>query len=306
MTVFVLGSLNIDLVATVERMPNPGETVSGSSFNTFIGGKGLNQAVACARAGAKVIMLGAVGDDLNGVELIKALQVDGISDKYISYKRSVSGVALIEIDSVGENRIVVIPGANGQLIPTDIPGEIFEGTTAGYLMAQLETPIETVIDVFRRAKGAEFFTVLNPAPAQKLDTELLSLTDLIIPNQFEAELLTGVKVVDQASAIQAGNVLLSQGVGNVIVTLGEDGAVFISASESFHQPAFLVHVIDTTGAGDTFCGSLVSQISEGKSMKEAIQYAAASAGLSTTKAGAVPSIPSAAEVSSILQGGQDA
>jgi len=300
MTVYVLGSLNIDLVSTVARMPNPGETVSGTSFKTYIGGKGLNQAVGCSRAGAKVIMLGAVGDDGYGKELINALAADGISDKYISHKDGASGVAVIETDATGQNRIVVIPGANGQLTPADIPEEVFKDISAQYLIAQLETPIRTVTDAFKRAKEVGFTTALNPAPAQKLSPELLSHVDLLTPNQFEAELLTGIKVTDHQSAIKAGQALLAQGVKQVIVTLGEDGAMFVSREENFHQPAFTVTVVDTTGAGDTFCGGLIAKLSEGMNMKEAIRYATAAAGLSTTRAGAVPSIPRLNEVAQLL------
>jgi len=300
MTVYVLGSLNIDLVSTVERMPNPGETVSGTSFKTYIGGKGLNQAVGCSRAGAKVIMLGAVGDDGYGKELIEALAADNISDKYISHKNGASGVAVIETDATGQNRIVVIPGANGQLTSADISEEVFKDSTAKYLIAQLETPIMTVVDAFKRAKEVGLTTALNPAPAQKLSLELLSYLDLITPNQFEAELLTGIKVTDHQSAIKAGQALLAQGVKQVIVTLGEDGAMFVSHDENFHQPAFTVTVVDTTGAGDTFCGGLIAKLSEGMNMKDAIRYATAAAGLSTTKAGAVPSIPRSTEVAQLL------
>jgi len=300
MTVYVLGSLNIDLVSTVARMPNPGETVSGTSFKTYIGGKGLNQAVGCSRAGATVIMLGAVGEDGYGKELIDALAADGISDKYISHKDGASGVAVIETDATGQNRIVVIPGANGQLTPADIPEEVFKDISAKYLIAQLETPITTVTDAFKRAKEVGFTTALNPAPAQKLSPELLSHVDLLTPNQFEAELLTGIKVTDHQSAIKAGQALLAQGVKQVIVTLGEDGAMFVSREENFHQPAFTVTVVDTTGAGDTFCGGLIAKLSEGMNMKEAIRYATAAAGLSTTRAGAVPSIPRLNEVAQLL------
>jgi ribokinase len=245
-------------------------------------------------------MLGAVGDDGYGKELIDALAADGISDKYISHKDGASGVAVIETDATGQNRIVVIPGANGQLTPADIPEEVFKDISAKYLIAQLETPITTVTDAFKRAKEVGFTTALNPAPAQKLSPELLSHVDLLTPNQFEAELLTGIKVTDHQSAIKAGQALLAQGVKQVIVTLGEDGAMFVSREENFHQPAFTVTVVDTTGAGDTFCGGLIAKLSEGMNMKEAIRYATAAAGLSTTRAGAVPSIPRSNEVAQLL------
>jgi ribokinase len=245
-------------------------------------------------------MLGAVGDDGYGKELIEALAADNISDKYISHKNGASGVAVIETDATGQNRIVVIPGANGQLTSADISEEVFKDSTAKYLIAQLETPIMTVVDAFKRAKEVGLTTALNPAPAQKLSLELLSYLDLITPNQFEAELLTGIKVTDHQSAIKAGQALLAQGVKQVIVTLGEDGAMFVSHDENFHQPAFTVTVVDTTGAGDTFCGGLIAKLSEGMNMKDAIRYATAAAGLSTTKAGAVPSIPRSTEVAQLL------
>lgn len=297
MTVFVLGSLNIDLVSTVDRMPKPGETVTGSSFATYIGGKGLNQAVGCSRAGAEMEMIGAVGDDSFGDELLLALKLAGISNQYIARKVGPSGVAVIEIDAKAENRIIVIPGANGQLAPTDIPAHIFADGKKHFLLTQLEIPIATVRQAFIRAKAAGFTIALNPAPAQPLPPEILELIDIIIPNQYEAELLTGIKVIDHKSALLAGEALLVQGVKEVVLTLGEEGAMYISKNEKFHQAAISVVAVDTTAAGDTFCGALIAKLSQGVDMRAALSYASVAAGLSTTITGALPSIPTSFEVS---------
>ena len=298
--VYVLGSLNIDLVSTMERMPLIGETVIGQSFDIFIGGKGLNQAVSCARAGAKITMLGAIGSDDYGTQLLVALNSEKIESKYIVKKEGTSGVAIIDVDNSGQNRIIVVPGANGLLSLQDIPSDIFSEKKINVVLAQLEIPIQLVQKVFELSKSAGIQTILNPAPAQPLPKELLAATDMIIPNQFEAETLTGVRVSDQPTAERAGRILIEQGVREVIITLGDSGSLYISESEVIFQPAFKVSTIDTTAAGDSYCGALVAMLSDRKTRVEAMRFASAAGALTTTKRGAIASIPEYQEILSLL------
>jgi len=280
--VCVVGSANLDLVATTARLPEPGETVMGDSYAEHPGGKGLNQAVAAARAGATTAFVGAVGDDDAGRRSRAAMEIDGIDASRCATLDGVpTGRALIGVSAGGDNSIIVVAGANAGVVADDLPD-------AQVVLAQLEVPLVAVEAAFEIARQRSATTILNPAPAQELDATLLALCDIVVPNEHEIELLGGVAR------------LLALGVGAVVVTLGSRGAVV-------HSPAGVVHVdpcevrsIDTTGAGDTFCGSLAARIALGDALAEALAYASAAAALSTTRAGAVPSIPHAAEVRDLM------
>jgi ribokinase len=286
MKVLVVGSLNMDLVVNLKRMPNPGETVLGETFSTFAGGKGLNQAVATSRAGAQVRMIGALGDD----PYAKVLRE--VMDQEVSGS---SGTAVIEVDESGQNRIVVIAGANGKLKS----GNFVPESEEKILLAQLESPINELEEIFRAAKKSGYKTVLNPAPAMKLAPTFLAEIDLLIPNEHEAAILTGITVTDFESAEKAARALIAQGVAEVIITMAEKGAIYVSSDKVIKQPAYKVSPIDTTAAGDAFCGGLVSELARGKDMESALKFAAAAGGLATTKSGATPSLPTENEIRSL-------
>jgi len=285
----------MDLVVNLKRMPNPGETVVGENFSTFAGGKGLNQAVATARAGAKVRMIGALGDDPYAKVLRDVMDLEKINHSGVVEVSGSSGTAIIEVDETGQNRIVVIAGANGKLKS----GNFTPVSEEKILLAQLESPISELEEIFRTAKKHGYKTVLNPAPAMKLAPSFLSEIDLLIPNEHEAALLTGIAVNDLSSAETAARQLISQGVNEVIITLAEKGAIYVSNEQVIKQPAYKVSPIDTTAAGDAFCGGLVSELARGEDMATALKFAAAAGGLATTKSGATPSLPTENEIRSL-------
>jgi len=284
--VVVVGSANLDLVARTLRLPGPGETVLGSDFAQHPGGKGLNQAVAAARAGATVAFVGAVGDDDAGRSLRTVVANEGIG---VSGLRVVDGVAtgraVITVDDSGENSIVVIPGANARVHVDVLPVAIVA-------LAQLEVPVATVIAAFAAARSAGSRTILNPAPVpvDGLSDELLSLCDIVVPNEHEVELLGGV------------DRLLARGVGAVVVTKGAAGVTVAEAPDAatWSVDAFEVDPVDTTGAGDAFCGALAARLAAGDDLRSAVRYAAAGGALATTNAGAVPSLPRAADIERLL------
>ena len=280
MGVLLIGSLNIDLVSRVETMVKPGETIMGKDFQTFPGGKGLNQAVAAARAGGEVTMVGVLGTDSNSQVIRRLMKDEKIDQSFVSEVDGVCGTAIIEVDSSGQNRIIVIAGANSKLKAKNVD--------------------EKALSSIKEAKEVEFFTILNPAPAAALSNSFVSYVDLLIPNQFEAETLTGIRVSDEASAIEAGKKLMATGIGSVLITLGGDGSLLITKDGSQHFPAFSVSPIDTTAAGDAFCGALATSLSKGVSLQDAIPFASAAGALATTKTGATPSLPTASEISSML------
>jgi len=280
--VCVIGSANLDLVATTDRLPGPGETVLGSDFAEHPGGKGLNQAVAAARAGARTAFVGAVGDDDAGRRLLGVMAGDGIDAMRVADAGTVpTGRALIGVSSAGENSIIVVPGANATVAIESIP-------TATVVLAQLEVPLEAVVRAFELARACGATTVLNPAPARPLEPALLALCDVVVPNEHEAELLGGV------------GALLAAGARAVVVTLGANGAALHTADGVSMVSPFAVDAIDTTGAGDTFCGSLSARLALGEPIDVALRYASAAAALSTTRRGAVPSVPRADEVAAML------
>jgi ribokinase len=286
--VAVVGSVNLDLVATTARLPGPGETVSGTSYSEHAGGKGLNQAIAAARSGARVALVAAVGDDDAGRTLRSMAAADGVDVTTVSVvDGEATGRALITVDEHAENSIVVVAGANA-LLRADV------APRARVLIAQLEVPIEQVTTAFRRARQDGARTILNPAPAQVLPDELARLCDIVVPNEHEADLIGGVPA------------LLHQGVSAVVTTLGAAGVVVTESIdgviETWSEPAVEVTPVDTTGAGDAFCGALAARLAAGDDLRDAVRYAAAAGALATTVAGAVPSLPHADAVLAVVTG----
>jgi ribokinase len=301
MGVIVVGSLNIDLVVHLERMPNPGETLHGKTFHTYPGGKGLNQAVAAARSSAATSMIGVLGTDPYSDSLRGVLDTESINSELVATIEGPCGTAVIEVDSAGQNRIVVIPGANAELDASKVldqsVGVLRPGTV---VVTQLESPANQLTKIFQHAQSAGCLTILNPAPASELSADFLRAIDILIPNQFEAELLTGIEVSDQISAAFAARALIEQGVKAVIVTLGSAGAIYVSQSEEIYQPAFAVVPIDTTAAGDAFCGAFAAELERGAPIASALRYGCGAGALATTAHGAVPSIPIENDIRALL------
>ncbi|KGQ28824.1 ribokinase [Gallibacterium anatis] len=297
----VLGSINADHVIQVPHFPQPGETLSGQNYHIVYGGKGANQAVAAARLGAKVDFIACIGEDKIGLEMKQAFQKDGINtDSIATIQGETTGIAMIQVADSGENSIVISAGANAHLT-TDIVDKFKQKILdADTLLMQLETPLDAIIYATKIAKQAGKHTVLNPAPAKVLPDELLAQLTMITPNETEAEVLTGVKVVDEQSAAQAAAVFHQKGVAIVLITLGAKG-VFISHNALQKIiPGFRVQAKDTTAAGDTFNGALVTALLEQKSLEESIQFAHAAAAISVTRFGAQTSIPSRQETLDFL------
>jgi ribokinase len=302
----VVGSLNMDLVVRSPRHPEPGETIIGGEFRTIPGGKGANQAVAAARLGAQVEMVGRVGADGFGNDLLANLHAVGVDTTHVKQdSEASSGVALIVVDAKGQNTIVVASGANMGLTEEDVnaAASAFEGAAA--ILLQLESPLPVVACAASLARERGVHVILNPAPARLLDADMLALVDYLIPNESEATLLTGIKVRDSRSRKRAAGKLLKQGVGAVILTLGDRGALLVNGDGAIRVPAFRVKAVDTTAAGDAFVGAFGVALAEGQSPVEAMRFASAAAAISVTREGAQPSMPTRAEVEAFLveQGG---
>ena len=288
--IVVLGSTNTDMVISGAKIPVPGETVCGGSFMMNPGGKGANQAVAVARLSARrrqCVFIAKVGDDLFGRDTARRLKAEGIDARLIVDKTAASGTALILVDRKGQNCISVALGANGTLSPEDVAPFASDIERADALLLQLETPLETVLWAARTAHAKGVHVILNPAPAAKLPRELYACLDWITPNETEAELLTGVKVADLASAQAAERVLKRRGVAHVAITLGAKGCY---AAGRIH-PCVKVKAVDTVAAGDTFNGAFVVALAEGKSVDEVIAFAQAAAARAVTRPGAQSSVP---------------
>ena len=286
--VVIVGSLNLDLVARTPRIPKPGETVQGTGYAELPGGKGLNQAVAAARAGAGVAMVGAVGDDVAGDTLRAVARRDGVDDRWITtVPETPTGRALIAVDDAAENSIVVVPGANAHVELSELP-------PSTVVLAQLEIDPDLVASAFRLARARGATTVLNPAPAERVTPEVLALADVVVPNQHELEVLGG------------RDALAAAGVTTLVVTLGANGADLFDAADPSAPPrhidAFPVEPVDTTGAGDAFCGGLAARLAAGDALAEALVFAAANGALATTRPGAVPSLPTAAATRALIAG----
>ncbi len=303
--IVVVGSINLDLVATSERAPRPGETLSGTSFATFNGGKGANQAVAAAKLRYPVRMIGKVGDDAFGAGLKQGLRRAGVDVKGVAIEKGSSGVALINLGSDGQNSIVVVPGANGKVLPKDIArhSRILKG--AGMILAQLEIPLIAVeaLAVFAHTHGVPI--MLDPAPARELPSGLLRVIDWITPNESEARTLCGLRPdepITPATARDCAELLLKRGSRNAIIKMGASGA-FLSSADGTREmvPAFEVKAVDSTAAGDAYNAAFAASLLSGKAPVEAARYAAAVAAIAVTKKGAQPSMPNAREVTKFLK-----
>jgi len=296
--VVVVGSLNMDLVARAARLPQPGETVVGTSFATVPGGKGANQAVAAARQGAPTAMIGCVGDDAYGEQLRGALLAEGIDCQAVAAVAGVSsGVALIVVDDASQNNIVIVAGGNGEVTPQRVEAADALLRQADVLVCQLEVPMETVGFALERGRALGKTVILNPAPVSApLPVQWYPAVDYLIPNESEAFALTGVRVDSVVSAEQAAAQLRAAGAGKVIITLGALGLLFADGSGFQHFAAPKVRAVDTTAAGDTFVGAFAAALARGEGEREAIAVGQVAAALSVTRAGAQPSIPSLAEV----------
>ncbi|KAA3664830.1 MAG: ribokinase [Chloroflexi bacterium] len=300
--VVVVGSLNMDLVTRAKTIPIPGETVIGGDLETIPGGKGANQAVAAARSGAVVSMVGHVGTDVFADRLKENLAADGIDQAFVTAVPGASGVALIVVDAAGQNSIVVAPGANAALTPTDVDEAAKAIQSANVLLLQLEIPLDAVQRAAQLAHDAGVTVILNPAPAQPLPADLLALVDILIPNESETATLTGMPTSNETELEAAAAYLRTLGVGMVILTLGKQGALFTRQNETVLIPAFQVtKVVDTTAAGDAFLGGFATAVAEAKPLHEAITIGNATGALAVTRAGAQPSLPTRKEVEALLK-----
>lgn len=295
--IVVVGSINMDLVVRAPRHPQPGETILGTDFQTFPGGKGANQAVSAARLGGQVSMVGRVGDDPFGSSLLATLEKDGINTGTVLRTDGVSsGVALITVNDAGQNNIVVVPGANGRLTPQDIHAarSVFRG--ASVVLLQLEIPLTTVTEAIALARLEGAQVILNPSPAQPLSPSLLAQVNYLIPNEHELSLLTGMRP-DSLSP----DILKSMGVDCLIVTLGSEGVLVVEDQSVLRIQPHRVDVVDTTAAGDAFAGAFAVALSEGQSIKAAASFGNAAGALAVTKAGAQPSLPTRRELDEFLK-----
>ena len=294
--IIVIGSANTDMVVKTDKHPLPGETKMGGEFFMNAGGKGANQAVAAARLGGQVSFVAKVGNDIFGKQTLVGLTNENIDTSHVFIDDTApSGTALIIVNAEGENSIVVAPGANAKLSVDDV-SSIGDFSGAAFILMQLEIPIETITAVIDLARLNGKHVILNPAPAQYLSNAILNGLFLLVPNESEASMLTGIPVTDLASASLAADALIQKGVSHVIITLGKQGAYFKSAYKEFSIPAPSVIAIDTTAAGDTFCGALTVAKTEGKDWEDAIRFAITAASISVTRMGAQASVPYRTEI----------
>ncbi|HHT72236.1 MAG TPA: ribokinase [Firmicutes bacterium] len=299
--VLVVGSFMMDLVVRTPRMPETGETIIGTSFQRFPGGKGANQAAAAAKLGAQVRMAGKVGADPFGDQMLSALESHGVDVQHVLRDAAeATGIGSITLDAHGYNRIVVVPGANLKYTVDDLKQIEGEIKAADILLLQLEIPLETVAAAVNLAAEHNVPVILNPAPAQPLSPEILRGVSYLTPNEKEAGLLSGVHITGLDTARQAAARLLEMGVGHVVITLGEQGAVYAGQAVMGHVPAFSVEVVDTVAAGDAFNAGLAVALTQGNPLPEAVRFASAVGALAVTKHGAIPSLPTLAEVQELL------
>lgn len=297
--VVVLGSLNVDTILQMERVPEAGETLSLKNKQMAGGGKGANQAIAAARSDAQTSFIGKVGLDENGQFMLEQLIKSGVSTDFVSQSaESGTGQAFVMLEQSGENRILIYGGSNAELNENDVMKAAKQIDDADFIVAQLETPIETTEFAFKLAKKSGVTTILNPAPAvANLPKDLLKTTDIITPNETEAEILTGIAITDQNSMQRAAQKLHEFGAEIVIITLGDKGVYYDTKSSNGIVPAFKVTAVDTTAAGDTFLGAFSSELkSDMSNLTEAIKYGNKASSLAVQKMGAQPSIPVRSEI----------
>ena len=296
-SIVVIGSSNTDMVIKADHLPLPGETVLGGTFLLNPGGKGANQAVAAARLDGRVCFITKTGNDAFGKENIALFQQEGIDTGYAMVDELLpSGLALITVDKKGENCIVVASGANASLLPADLLPAREKIVSASVLVLQLEIPLEAVEHAAALAAGAGVRVILNPAPARALPDSLLQHISILTPNETEAELLTGIAIHDISSAEQAAKLLHQKGVATVLVTLGDKGALLVTADTVTHIPSFKVQAVDTTAAGDVFNGALAVAVAQNVPLPDAVLFATKAAAISVTRMGAQSSAPYLKEV----------
>lgn len=297
----VVGSLNMDLLVEVPRFPAPGETLVGHNFRHTAGGKGANQACAVAKLGAPAFLIGAVGCDAFGDEMLAGLKASGVNTSGVVRRtEGASGTALIVLDASGQNQIVVAAGANGTLTAADVHRHESHIRASRALLVQLETPLESVTAALRLARAAKVLTILNPAPFIPLADEVLRLCDFVIPNENEASQLTGVAVHDLASASVAAQTIRERSRANVLITLGANGVWLATDAFTGHVAAFRVEAVDSVGAGDTFIGAFAVRLAEGAEVREAARFGCAAAAIAVTRRGAQAGQPTRAEVEALL------
>ena len=300
-TIYIVGSLNADYVVAVERIPRVGETLPGGDLALYPGGKGANQAVAAARLGGRVKMIGQIGDDAPGRFLLESQISAGVDVSGIGKSAGASGSAQIYIVPSGDNSIVISPAANGRLTPTHVRERLAEIGPQDFLLCQLETPLETVAEALQIARAAGATTILDPAPARALSRDILRNVDILTPNETEAAALLGASPAgSESEALIAASELRAMGPRTLILKLGERGCVVANGTEPRAIPGFAVEAVDTTAAGDTFNAALSVQLSGGAGMNDAVRWANAAAAVSVTRKGAQPSAPRHIEVEQFL------
>lgn len=305
--VTVLGSANVDLVIRAERMPNRGETLIGDAFDIFTGGKGFNQATAAARLGAEVTLIGRIGDDPFADVLRSAIESEQIDSQFVKTDaESGTGIATIVVEPDGDNSIIVVPRANMRTTPADIDEAKDCIANADVLLLQLETPIDASERAVEIAKASGTIVILDPAPARPLPSSLLSQVDILTPNATEAALLSGHAVNTLEAGVVTAKALQTQiakdGHSAVVLTLGEQGVLLCTPTQSTHIPAISVDAVDTTGAGDAFSGALATALASGDDLSEAARFATAAGAAAVTVLGATPSMPTRSKIEAILSG----
>jgi len=299
--VSVVGSFVYDLVAKAPRRPKTGETLIGESFGMFLGGKGANQAIASSRSGASVHMIGRLGNDLFGNQFLEKFSNEGISTDFVVIDDvNGTGVGMPLIDATGDNSIVLIPQANMALSVDDVNNAFEPIASSDVLILQLEVPIDASQRAAEIAKENNTMVLLNPAPAREIPDSFLRLVDVLIPNEIETEILSGMKTTTNDQAIEAARALTSKGISTVILTLGHRGALLLTDEIEKRVPGFAIEAVDTTAAGDAFCGALATSLAQGSTIEDAVWIANAAGALAVTKLGAEPSLPKKADLDQFL------